>query len=78
MNELKITISKVPDNRHLFGLTHKAAQSIHCVEVIKNDFKIDAKSLLGLLALGLRIGDVVTFRSEDVEVLNVIREHLEG
>lgn len=76
MNELQVIVNNV-ENRHISDLTYKASQSIHCVEAIKDQYKVDAKSLLGLLSLGLRVGDVVTFRSEDNSILCEIREHLE-
>lgn len=76
MSVLNVTINKV-DSKHIFGLTHLAAKSIHCIEVIKDHYKIDAKSLLGLLSLGLRVGDVITFKSDDEVILGEIREYLE-
>lgn len=76
MNELNVTINK-EDSKSIFELTHLAAKSIQCVEVIKDNYKIDAKSLLGLLSLGLRVGDVLTFKSDDEEILSDIRAFLE-
>lgn len=72
MNELQVKLGEM-GFRKSNDLAYLAAQSTSDVKVEKGSVEVDAKSVLGLLALGLKAEDLVTFRSEDAHILNEIR-----
>lgn len=76
MSELKIQLSK-PSFRKLWDVTKAASIAERPVKVNKLNKEyivVNAKSMLDLLSLHLRTGDILVFRSEDDEMLNEIRK----
>jgi phosphotransferase system HPr (HPr) family protein len=74
MGKLKVKVNNVG----LFisnEITKIAEKSIKTVNLVKDDVRVDAKSILGILSLGLRDGDEIKFKSEDEEVLKELAAH---
>lgn len=78
MNELKIQLNKL-NFRNLWDVTKAAYIANSPVKVHKLNEEyigVNAKSMLDLLSLHLRTGDILVFRSEDGEMLSKIRKIL--
>jgi phosphotransferase system HPr-like phosphotransfer protein len=72
MNELTIKLGNTYF-RKIWDLHKIAEKSCYDVRAIKESAEVDVKSILGLLSLGLKNGDLVTFKTEDKKILDGIR-----
>lgn len=69
----EITVGKVPSLNE-FATNANGLDSE--VKISKGEYHVVANSVLGLLALGLRIGDKVTLSSEDETQLSKLESFL--
>lgn len=74
-----VTVKRETDiSTFISGVINTASKSTQCVFMQKDNARIDAKSILGILALGINTGDQIELISEDADILQQIATVLES
>ncbi|MNL99665.1 PTS HPr component phosphorylation site [compost metagenome] len=74
-----VTVKRETDiSTFISNVINTASKSMQCVFLQKGTARIDAKSILGILALGINTGDEVELISEDADILQELATVLES